>query len=305
MTLPVDDEGEMVLREDRIIETVAMIQRRIEDRFPDAGLTKLCQRLHNVATKAAERSVSIAKPILWIRCTAGLMAATLIAATLAIAFLAVRNVNVDPTLIAGEIGEQPEGVVFWTQALESGLNVLIFFSIAIFFLFSLENRIKRRRALGALHELRSIAHIIDMHQLTKDPERCFRNNNDTKHSPKQTMTPLLLNRYLDYCSEMLSLTGKIAALYVQNFDDADAVAAVSEIEQLTNGMSRKIWQKIMVLEQLRETFQRTEPVARLPASAKSQPAPTSPVDSPVSSPQLADSQTFRAAMAKKTDETKT
>ena len=27
------------------------------------------------------------------------------------------------------------------------------------------------RALKAIHELRSIAHIIDMHQLTKDPER--------------------------------------------------------------------------------------------------------------------------------------
>ncbi|TWU55166.1 hypothetical protein Poly59_14620 [Rubripirellula reticaptiva] len=294
----------MVLREDRIIETVAMIQRRIEDRFPDAGLTKLCLRLYNVATKAAERSVSIAKPILWIRCTAGLLATALVASVLAIAFLAVRNVNVDPTLIADGIGQQPEGVVFWTQALESGLNVLIFFSIAIFFLFSLENRIKRRRALGALHELRSIAHIIDMHQLTKDPERCFRNNNDTKHSPKQTMTPLLLNRYLDYCSEMLSLTGKIAALYVQNFDDADAVAAVSEIEQLTNGMSRKIWQKIMVLEQLRDALQRTDSDPRLSASTNSQRGLATPVQPPAPSPQLADSQTFRAAMAKKTDETK-
>lgn len=48
---------------------------------------------------------------------------------------------------------------------------------------------------------------------------------------------------------MLSLTGKIAALYVKNFDDAASVAAVSEVEQLSTGLSRKIWQKIMILNQ--------------------------------------------------------
>jgi len=119
---------------------------------------------------------------------------------------------------------------------------------AIYFLFSLEKRIKRQRALAAIHELRSIAHIIDMHQLTKDPERMFRKWENTPTSPQIQMSPLQLNRYLDYCTEMLSLTGKIAALYVQRFDDATSLAAVSEIEELTTSLSRKIWQKIMILE---------------------------------------------------------
>jgi len=57
-----------------------------------------------------------------------------------------------------------------------------------------------------------------------------------------------LSRYLDYCSEMLSLTGKIAALYVQTYDDGVALAAVNEVEGLTTGLSRKIWQKLMILE---------------------------------------------------------
>ena len=34
---------------------------------------------------------------------------------------------------------------------------------------TLEARLNARRALTALHEFRSIAHVIDMHQLTKDP----------------------------------------------------------------------------------------------------------------------------------------
>jgi len=33
------------------------------------------------------------------------------------------------------------------------------------------------------------------------------------------MSPFLLCRYLDYCSELLSLTGKLAALYAQSFSD--------------------------------------------------------------------------------------
>jgi hypothetical protein len=34
---------------------------------------------------------------------------------------------------------------------------------------------------------------------------------------------------------------------VQKFDDPVALAAVNEVEDLTTGLSRKIWQKIMIL----------------------------------------------------------
>ena len=56
-------------------------------------------------------------------------------------------------------------------------------------------------------------------------------------------------RYLDYCSEMLSLTGKLAALYMQNMRDPIVIESVNEIEDLTTSLSRKIWQKIMILNQ--------------------------------------------------------
>jgi hypothetical protein len=51
-------------------------------------------------------------------------------------------------------------------------------------------------------------------------------------------------RYLDYCSEMLALVGKIAALYAPRIDDPVALAAVDGIESLTTNLSRKVWQKI-------------------------------------------------------------
>src|SRR5205814_9022060 len=102
----------------------------------------------------------------------------------------------------------------------------------------------------ALHELRAMAHIIDMHQLTKDPESYFAEGPKTASSPRRAMTPFELNRYLDYCSEALALISKIAALYVQEFPDAVVLDAVDDMEDLTAGFSRKIWQKLTILEAL-------------------------------------------------------
>ena len=51
------------------------------------------------------------------------------------------------------------------------IEKLILIGAGIFFLVSAETRIKRRRVLSSLHKLRVFAHIIDMHQLHKDPER--------------------------------------------------------------------------------------------------------------------------------------
>ncbi len=95
--------------------------------------------------------------------------------------------------------------------------------------------------------MRALAHIIDMHQLTNDPHVITNPGRSTKSSPKRAMTDFELSRYLDYCSEMLSLIGKVAALYVQRFDEPVALSAVDQIEDLTTGLSRKIWQKIMII----------------------------------------------------------
>ena len=49
-------------------------------------------------------------------------------------------------------------------------------------------------------------------------------------------------------SELLSLTGKIAALYVPRCDDPVVITAVNEVETLCTGLSRKIWRKIMIIQ---------------------------------------------------------
>ena len=119
------------------------------------------------------------------------------------------------------------------------------------FLITFESRLKRRRALETLHQLRSVAHIVDMHQLTKDPERIAAVRPDTASSPARALTPFDLGRYLDYCSELLAVISKLAALHVQHFNDPVTLAAVNDIECLTTGLSNKMWQKITLLDTFR------------------------------------------------------
>ncbi len=62
------------------------------------------------------------------------------------------------------------------------------------------------------------------------------------------MNPASLGRYLDYCTDLLSLTGKLSALLVQRFRDGAVLAEVNEIEALASALSGRIWQKIQLLE---------------------------------------------------------
>ena len=222
------------LNPDHIIQTISQLHDRIQERFPGSGLSKVAAELRQIGSEAVARAEWIARPLLPLRIAIG----ALVALLGIIVILALVNLNVT---------KMWESFADFVQAVEAGINDIVFVGIAIFFLVTLEARIKRQRALKAIHELRSLSHIIDMHQLTKDPEVVLSGGPSTKSSPKRTMTTFEMSRYLDYCSEMLSLIGKIAALYVQRFEDPVALSAVDEIEDLTTGLSRKIWQKITLI----------------------------------------------------------
>ncbi|WP_145359182.1 hypothetical protein [Alienimonas californiensis] len=227
-----------LLDPDQIVKTIVRIEARIADRFPNAGLRRVCRKLHSISLIAGERSTSFGRPILWLRAVVW----TLVIGV-ALSLLATVALLAKPTT-------ESLGIIDFIQVLEAGINDVVLIGAALLFLTTLENRIKRHRVLAAIHELRAMAHIIDMHQLNKDPERILHpelilmepNGQDRR------LSAFDLCRYLDYCSEMLSLIGKVAALYVQRFDDATALSAVNEVENLCSGLSRKIWQKIMIIE---------------------------------------------------------
>jgi len=218
----------------KIVETVVQLQARIRERFPEAGLNGVAAEVHSVASESAERARRLGRPNLVLRSLVVLFALLLI--TLVVS-----------TILGMNLKARVSSVVEFVQMMESGINDVLFVGAAIFFLFTYESRLRRDKALEAVHELRVLAHIVDMHQLTKDPDRLGEGPR-TPASPEMNLSRFELARYLDYCSELLSILSKIAALYVQGLRDPVVLEAVDGVEDLTNGLSRKIWQKIMILD---------------------------------------------------------
>jgi hypothetical protein len=243
------------LESDKIIETVKALRGRIEERFPGSGLGKVVGELQEVAEETVGRTRWIQKPHLLLRCVAALLSLGIIA-LLAFLVAHVHQFNF-------------EDFTNSVQALDSSISSVVFVGAAILFFVKWEHRIKRDRALKALHELRALAHIVDMHQLTKDPESYAAQGAQQAHTTRirrRAMTPFELNRYLDYCSDALALISKIAALYAQSFQDPVLLDAVDDVEDLTAGFSRKIWQKITILENLRRALRGAEAAAGPEAS---------------------------------------
>jgi hypothetical protein len=216
-----------------IIATAETLRTRIHERFPAANLVAVADDLLRICRAHAERSTRIRRPDWFWRITSF----TLLAAGTAL-FVALFPWQ--------ELGRRADagGAV---QTIEASVSMLVYLGGAALLVAGLDQRSRRHRCLNALHELRAMAHIVDMHQLTKDPDRTLQSGPDTPSSPKRDLTPFQMGRYLDYCTEMLSLVGKVAALYVQRFPDPVAVAAADDIENLATGLASRIGQKLLVL----------------------------------------------------------
>lgn len=218
---------------DRTLETIALLRLRINERFPDSGLSGVCTGLYEIGLQTKENIKSLAKPIWWLRISFALLISITIIIPIYIFFYnqEINLIHLYPIKSAEE--------------LESTIQILIFSAAAIFFFVKLEESIKTKRILSYLYQLRTIAHIIDMHQLTKEPKSLLATR--TKNSPTRDLTNPQLLRYLDYCCELLSLTSKISALYSNDFKNALILDTINEIEDLTLGLTQKIWQKINII----------------------------------------------------------
>ena len=228
------------LNSHHIIETLEQLSDRVRERFPDASLNNVVAEVIELGKRDRRRSQRLARPYIFLRMGT---AAAIISALIALGFMGYWLFDA-----IGVNGQQVDIFAVF-EGVEAGLNIVILAAVAIFTLSRIEERLKRSLALDDLHELRSIAHIIDMHQLTKDPTAVLKLGPRTASSPTREMTDFELSRYLDYCAELLSLAGKIAALYAQNSRDPVVIAAVNDIESLTSNMSSKIWQKIIIVRE--------------------------------------------------------
>lgn len=217
--------------------TITRLHDRIRERFPDSGLRGVAAELMNVAQQNEVVIVQLRKPLWWLRAGAFIAMALLIGLVLWVTISFAHMAD-------GRSGNLSDLL----QAIDAAINELIFLALAMFFLTSLESRFKRRHALRMLHRFRSLAHVVDMHQLTKDPEYLLHPTTRTASSPSRHLTREELTRYLEYCSELLALVSKLAALHAQDLQDPTVLEAVNDVESLTADLSRKVWQKITILD---------------------------------------------------------
>ena len=221
-----------------ILNTLDEIEERIVAYFPESGLGSVSKELHEVGQAIVRLVAKLRQPIWTLRVLTMLGIVGLIAIAVWVFYMATA---ISPT------GQ--DGLMETIQAIESATNELIFLTIGIIFFATLESRLKRRAALDSLHRLRSFAHVVDMHQLSKDPNDIFEQPGTADN---RFDAPEHLVRYLDFCTDLLSINSKLAALHVQYFQDNQVLNSVSEVEILSHELSRKIWQKIMIIDLMRQ-----------------------------------------------------
>ena len=234
-TSPSGDEVQ--LSADHVGATVGHLERRIQARFGERGLTKAARDLGHlvvlVQSQAEESHDRLRRRTLVAR-TASI---TIVAAVLIALVFSLRSAVVHGL----------DRTADWVPLVESTINDLVFAAIAVVFLWAFPERLERRTMLRLLHRLRSLAHVIDMHQLSKDPEQLSPTYTPTEQSIVHGLDADQLNHYLTYCSEMLSLTAKTSALCGEYSTDSVVLGTISDIETLTAELCDKIWQKISLL----------------------------------------------------------
>src|SRR5262249_53180955 len=131
--------------------TADRLAARVTGRFRESGLSKVSVAVADVTRDAVATAERINTPNWWLRIGLAVLALAIVA----VAALVATYVSSDARV--HEYVRLTSGAAVWLGA-------------AVVFFWTLETRFKRGKAVKAIHDLRALAHIIDMHQLSKDPE---------------------------------------------------------------------------------------------------------------------------------------
>jgi hypothetical protein len=178
------ESGEMYERLDalEILRTAERLGQRISERFPGASLSKLAARLVEITRDSITEVARLRRPNVLLRIGVGM----LLLVGFAVLVLALPQLHVN---------YQVNAISELMQTIEATLGILFFLGTGVFFFVKLEDRLKRGRTLRVVHNLRTVAHIVDMHQLTKDPEAILMGLPPTASSPERTLSEFELRRY--------------------------------------------------------------------------------------------------------------
>jgi hypothetical protein len=123
------------LKLDLILETLRTLQSRIVERFPGSGLARIAADLHALGVETAPVLERAKQPDLLLRAGATLAIVLLLALGVAPLYW-MRSLSFDDLAQVGTL----------MQAVEAATQNLIFLAIAVWFLYTIEGRLKRGAA---------------------------------------------------------------------------------------------------------------------------------------------------------------
>jgi hypothetical protein len=227
----------MSLEQDWLNQNAVTLSKRINERFskaPHDQLYKLSQTVVGYIENAEAMNAWLRRPILWARALPYL---AVLAAFAAMHFV-LRQSGLDFV---------PKTGFEAIQFIESSVNDIIFLGFIVYFLAQVEPKIRRKRAFRAFDELRATIHYIEMSQVDKDPGKVAIPIKSMPNSSKTELNPAEMNRFLSYCSGLITLVGKASLLYAKDIDDPAIVDRSEGIESLAAAVTHKLWAKLTIL----------------------------------------------------------
>jgi hypothetical protein len=207
---------------ERIILTADKLAINVEQALPQTTLAGLAKDLAQIARETDQRVKHAARPIYTIRL---------------LSLLAVAGGIAAPLYLLGHLSAkwEFETVTDLFEAADAGFNLILLLAGALWFLFTLESRIKRNRVLEFIGELREFTHVIDVTQLYYTPDLYASDGQDSPSRFDYT--------YLFFCTQMLGVITNLAALYTRSAPSDSIWRAASEVETLANAIATKLVSK--------------------------------------------------------------
>ena len=229
------------LNPDEISRTLAELRKRMLEAVGRRGIVDICDEIDRLAKVSKVRCMRLARVDWGRRCLPWLHALVI----LVIAAVAILDPEFRTrfTNLAFSHGGQDHSWLIFPASLTLQIPAAWIFGSLV----NLERSAKRKRALRYLHEIRSVIHIVDMHQLSKSPHQSL----TVPEGAYMPLSPEKLLPYLRFCIDLLSLTSKVAALYAESSEDPLVIECVSDLGELTSNLSGEIWQRIGIIQNLK------------------------------------------------------
>lgn len=219
---------------DKVVRTAISLSKEISDKYPNSSVSDHSEALVFMAKEVDNQIKDAAKPYYWAKLVSMM-------AILAIIFVPMWIIHT-----SGARWEF-ETITDLFEAADAGINMLVLLLGTLWFIYNLEERARRKKALSSISSLRELVHVIDVTQIYYSPSLNLSEASRTQGGQEVDL------RYLFLCGRMVGVISNIAALFTRDESDEAIWRAVSEVESLANSVALKFTAKIEVVPLIKES----------------------------------------------------